>query len=116
MYPKRFNQDIYIARRSSVKAAWSAPARIDNPFINTAGLETRASLSADGKRLYFGRKLDAQDPGDVFVSTRAKRKDHDGHGWNHPTPVRTSGRTPAPPRYWPQPSRQDPRRDHGPAR
>ena len=82
MYPKRFNQDIYIARRSSVKAAWSAPARIDNPFINTAGLETRASLSADGTRLYFGRKLTAEDPGDVYVSQRDKKRgrhddDHD---------------------------------------
>ena len=72
MYPKRFNQDIYIARRSSVKAAWSAPMRIDNPFINTPGSETRASLSGDGTRLYFGRKLTATDPGDVYVSTRSK--------------------------------------------
>ena len=80
--PTAFNQDIYVARRSSVKAAWSAPVRIDNPFINTPGSETRASLSADGKRLYFGRKLNAEDPGDVYVSTRSKGRgrhddDHD---------------------------------------
>ena len=67
-----FDQDIYVARRSSVKAAWSAPERIDNPFINTPGSETRASLSGDGTRLYFGRKLTATDPGDVYVSTRSK--------------------------------------------
>ena len=42
-----------------------------NPNINTAGSETRSSLSADGTRLYFGRKVDAADPGDVFVATRA---------------------------------------------
>jgi hypothetical protein len=67
-----FDQDIYVARRSSVKAAWSAPVRIDNPFINTPASETRASLSGDGKRLYFGRKLTVEDPGDVYVSTRNK--------------------------------------------
>ena len=92
-----------------------------------AGIEDRLDLlnarldtdpGADSHLMLVANQveIDAQDPGDVFVSTRAKRKDHDGHGWNHPTPVRTSGRTPAPPRYWPQPSRQDPRRDHGPAR
>lgn len=111
-----FDQDIYVSMRRDTASPWSPPQRIDNLSINTFASETRASLSADGTRLYFGRKLDAQDLGDVFVSTRAKRKGHDGHGWNHPTPVRTGGRTPSPPRYWPQPSRQDPRRDHGPAR
>lgn len=67
-----FDQDIYVARRSSVRSAWSAPVRIDNRFINTPASETRASLSADGKRLYFGRKLTVEDPGDVFVSTRKR--------------------------------------------
>lgn len=68
-----FDQDIYIATRGSVGAPWSVPERIDNPFINTSASETRASLSGDGTRLYFGRKLDIDDPGDVFVSARAKR-------------------------------------------
>jgi hypothetical protein len=66
------NMDIYSATRASVTAPWSAPQRIDNPAINTSGSETRSSLSADGTRLYFGRKVDASDPGDVFVSTRAR--------------------------------------------
>lgn len=74
-----FDQDIYVSRRSSVKAAWSAPERIDNPFINTSASETRASLSADGTRLYFGRKLTLEDPGDTFVSTRKKRPGRHGH-------------------------------------
>ena len=74
-----FDQDIYVARRSSVKAAWSAPLRIDNPFINTSGSETRASLSADGTRLYFGRKLTAEDPGDIYVSTRRKGRGRHGN-------------------------------------
>ena len=69
-----FDQDINVARRESASAPWSAPERIDNPFINTAASETRASLSGDGTRLYFGRKLDGADPGDVFVSVRARAK------------------------------------------
>ncbi|KQW38532.1 hypothetical protein ASC76_11025 [Rhizobacter sp. Root404] len=65
-----FDQDIYVSTRSSTSAPWSTPQRIDNPSINTPGSETRASLSGDGKRLYFGRKLTPEDPGDVFVSLR----------------------------------------------
>ena len=34
--------------------------------------ETRSSLSTRGTRLYFGRKVDADDPGDVFVATRER--------------------------------------------
>ena len=67
-----FDQDIYVATRKSTRDPWSAPQRIDNPFVNTSGSETRASLSGDGTRLYFGRKVDAADPGDVFVSTRTQ--------------------------------------------
>lgn len=66
------SHDIYVSTRSDTGATWAAPERIDNPFINTAASETRASLSGDGSRLYFGRKLDASDPGDIFVSTRDK--------------------------------------------
>ena len=66
------NMDIYVATRASVTAPWSAPQPLDNPNINTAGSETRSSLSADGTRLYFGRKVDAADPGDVFVATRTR--------------------------------------------
>ncbi len=65
-----FDQDIYVATRADTHSAWSAPQRIDNPAINTTASETRASLSADGTRLYFGRKVNADDPGDVFVATR----------------------------------------------
>lgn len=66
------NMDIYTATRASANAPWSAPQRIDNAAINTTGSETRSSLSADGTRLYFGRKVDSNDPGDVFVATRER--------------------------------------------
>lgn len=67
-----FDQDIYVARRGSASEPWSALERIDNPFINTSAAETRASLSGDGTRLYFGRKATLSDPGDMYVSTRVR--------------------------------------------
>lgn len=69
-----FNQDIYVATRKNIHSPWSAPTRIENPFVNTPGSETRATLSGDGTRLYFGRKVNADDPGDVFVSTRSRSR------------------------------------------
>ena len=67
-----FDQDIYVATRATTHSAWSAPQRIDTATINTTASETRASLSGDGTRLYFGRKLNVDDPGDVFVATRER--------------------------------------------
>lgn len=67
-----FDQDIYVATRPTTIAPWSAPQRLPQTAINTPGSETRASMSADGSRLYFGRRVDANDPGDVFVSTRTR--------------------------------------------
>lgn len=58
--------DIWVATRGSTSEPWGAPQRIDDASINTPGAETRASLSGDGTRLYFGRD------GDVFFSTRQK--------------------------------------------
>lgn len=60
--------DIYIASRASTADPWGAPQRIDNGTINTAGGESRPSLSGDGTRLHFGRD------NDIYVSTRQKLK------------------------------------------
>jgi hypothetical protein len=67
--------DIYSATRSSVFEPWSAPQRL-GPNVNTSSAETRASLSRDGTRLYFG----SNRPGgvgnsDIYMSTRS------GPGW-----------------------------------
>ena len=59
------NQDIYSAHRPSTADPWSTPVRL-GPNVNTDGNETRASISADGERLHFGRN------GDIFVSIRTK--------------------------------------------
>jgi hypothetical protein len=57
--------DVYVSRRTSTKKRWSAPINL-GPNVNTAGGETRSSLSWDGKRLYFGRD------GDIYSSTRSR--------------------------------------------
>jgi hypothetical protein len=56
-------QDIYTSSRASTGDAWSTPVNVGT-MVNTAGNETRPSLSWDGTRLHFGRD------GNIFVSTR----------------------------------------------
>lgn len=58
-------QDIYTARRASTSQPWSAPTNL-GANVNTAGNETRSSLSWDGRRLHFGRD------GDIYVSVRSR--------------------------------------------
>jgi Tol biopolymer transport system component len=77
------NQDIWYATRRNTRSPWSVRGPIENPAVNTPdGAETRATLSGDGTRLYFGRKHFTQvpaDPGDVYVSTRVKLNQGHGH-------------------------------------
>lgn len=56
-------QDVYIAYSWWPTKGWSAPQNLGKA-VNTAGVEQRATLSRDGKRLYFGRD------GDIFMSLR----------------------------------------------
>jgi len=58
-------QDVYVATRASTADPWSTPINL-GPDINTAGNETRSSLSRDGSRLLFGRD------GDIYVSYRTQ--------------------------------------------
>jgi len=62
--------DVYVSRRSSTKKEWSAPVNL-GPNVNTAGSETRSTLSWDGRRLYFGRD------GDIYSSTRTREHSDD---------------------------------------
>lgn len=57
--------DVYVSRRASTADPWSAPVNL-GPNVNTAGSETRSTISADLKRLYFGRD------GEIHRSTRAR--------------------------------------------
>lgn len=56
-------QDVYTAWRASTSDPWSTPVNLGSA-VNTAGNETRSSLSWDGTRLHFGRD------GEIYVSTR----------------------------------------------
>lgn len=60
------NQDVYISRSWWPTGGWTAPQNLGSAINTTAGNEQRATLSRDGKRLYFGRN------GDIYMSTRQK--------------------------------------------
>lgn len=62
--------DVYVTRRASVQDAWSTPVNL-GANVNTAGGESRPSLSGDGRRLHFGRA------GEIYVSTRTVGNAHD---------------------------------------
>jgi hypothetical protein len=57
--------DVFYARRNNTKKPFSAPVNL-GPKINTAGSETRSTLSWDLSRLYFGRD------GEIQSATRRK--------------------------------------------
>jgi hypothetical protein len=62
--PAKGQQDVYIAQSWWLTGLWSEPRNLGDA-VNTAGVEQRATLSADGERMYFGRD------GDIFVSQRS---------------------------------------------
>ncbi len=64
------SDDIWVARRATIDAAWEAPVNLGSD-INTAEWEHCPSLSADGLTLFFDRRI----PGDLLVSTRTSRAD-----------------------------------------
>ena len=57
--------DVYVSTRASARDPWSPPLNL-GPNVNTAGSETRSTISRDLKRLYFGRD------GDVYTAKRQK--------------------------------------------
>lgn len=64
--------DIYSANRSSVDAPWGPAIQLGNG-INSAGNESRASLSWDGTTLMFGTtRAGGEGSADIWMSTRGK--------------------------------------------
>lgn len=53
------NQDVYAAYSYRPDRRWTTPRNL-GPNVNTAGSESRATLSGDGQRLVFGRDGDLQ--------------------------------------------------------
>jgi Tol biopolymer transport system component len=70
--PTSTGADIWYAYRANVNSPWSAPMRLaggGGTAVNSAASETRASLSRDGQRLYFGSNRDGVSF-DLFVAER----------------------------------------------
>ena len=64
--------DIWTARRSTVDSQWGAAEHLPHP-INSAGNESRPSLSWDGTTLMFGStRAGVEGSADVFRSKRTK--------------------------------------------
>jgi hypothetical protein len=60
-------QDIYISYAWYPTAKWTPPRNLGDAVNTATGVEQRATLSADGKRMYFGRD------GEIYVSQRPGR-------------------------------------------
>ena len=65
--------NIWSAVRSSVCERWREPVPLGEA-VNSEAAETRASLSWDGTRLYFGStQTGGQGNSDIYVATRSLR-------------------------------------------
>ena len=63
--------DIWTATRSSTDAPWSAPRHLEK--VNSAAVETRASLSWDGSYMVFGStRPGGEGSADIYVSHRVR--------------------------------------------
>jgi hypothetical protein len=58
------DQDVYISFAWFLPGPWTKPVKLGSNVNTVGGVEQRATLSHDGKRLYFGRA------GDIYVSAR----------------------------------------------
>jgi len=61
--------EVYTSTRESVFDPWSAPVAVAS--VNSSAVESRATLSRDGRRLYFGSTRGG-GASDIYVSTRDK--------------------------------------------
>jgi Tol biopolymer transport system component len=63
--------DVWLSTRSSIGQPWSEPVNLGTN-VNSESAETRATLSRDGRRLYFGSNRPGyQGSSDIFVSQRS---------------------------------------------
>jgi hypothetical protein len=67
--------DIWVSSRANLNSPWSAPVNPGAP-INSPQGESRASLSHDGERLYFGSTRPGGDGGsDIYVASNGSIAD-----------------------------------------
>ena len=65
------NPQIYSSSRATIDDPWSVPARLPFPINRPDAQQTRASLSRDATRLYFGsNRAGGEGAADVYVATR----------------------------------------------
>jgi Tol biopolymer transport system component len=62
--------DIWYSYRATPRSSWAPPIRLENASINSTATEARASMSRDGKRLYFGSNRTPSNNFDIFVAER----------------------------------------------
>jgi len=62
-------QDIWAAKRPSIRRPWSTPVNL-GASVNTAAAETRPSLSRWANQLLFGRAPGPEGMSDIYVATR----------------------------------------------
>lgn len=66
------NPDLFSSHREQLHERWSVPERLAAP-INTSGPETQASLSGNGRTLYFASNRPGTLGGvDLYAATRAR--------------------------------------------
>lgn len=64
--------DLWVATRGSTSEAWSAPVNLGDG-LNSSANDLRASLSWDGKTLYFGsNRVGGEGSQDIYFTTRGK--------------------------------------------
>ena len=72
--------DIWTSWRPHIAARWYEPVKLGTE-VNSIATESRASLSRDGKRLYFGStRAGGQGSSDVHVATRTRRRTQSDYG------------------------------------
>jgi hypothetical protein len=73
--------DIWLTTRESIDDDWGEPTNL-GPTVNTSQDELGASISCDGRVLYFCRKPPPDGPGDIYMSTRPTTNDPWGESVN----------------------------------
>jgi hypothetical protein len=66
------NNDIYVAKRASLSAAWGTPARVDE--VSSVSIETTPEITSDGLVMFLSSDKTPTTGGeDIWMSTRASR-------------------------------------------
>lgn len=73
--------DVYVSRRDTRSAAWSAPERVSE--LSTSEDDLVSGVDADARMLYLARRKNDDDDYDLFTATRADASS----AWRAPAPI-----------------------------